>query len=645
MDKVKELETKVIKAAQAYYTGNSIMSDSEFDSLIEELRKESNNQSPLLTTPGWGYSPVDSVKCNHSYQTVGSLSKYRDMNSLKRDYDTSRATVSTKLDGISCVAYFIKGKLSKAITRGNGKEGVVITDKYLSTIGGISQASDYPFEDFTGAVRGELVMTNENWIKFKEIYPEYKNSRNAVAGVINAKYSTYKEMKEKCQHISFIAYKVMGVEDDELLPTELTDIPYEKILEGLSGLGFNVVPYTTNLDEYKEFFEKNISTLPCDGIVVNMKSTYNPFTHAVEYVDVAYKFEDEKAESRVKYIEWSQTRTGKYMPVAVIEPVELDGAEIERVTCFNAQYVIDNKIGTGALIEIQRSGQVIPDIQRVLEESDNVEIPRLCESCNEKLVMDGVDLVCGNPHCSGKVYSRLYNYIDQMAKVKGISSKGIVKFIEILGYKDIYDIYNKTIDECVYIISHSDLGEATMNKYLEMLDWLYVNEIDPRYFFTGLNIEGLGWKTAEAISKSHPLFEMITAGLKSDENPLYDTSEIIEELKKLPGFGSATINSIMDNIGLIDTMSTFVNYRFKSLDEPESKSERKFCVTGKLNTGSRSELESYAKSKGWILVDINNAEYLVTNDPDPTSSKGKKAKSKGIPIISESEFLEMLENE
>lgn len=636
---ITNLVCEIEEAAQAYYTGQAIMTDREFDRLVDRLRSLDPNNI-ILKTPGWGYVPGNGMdKVAHKYQLVGSLGKYRDMDAVKSAYegDLTHAMMSSKLDGISCVAYYKDGRLVNAVTRGNGTEGIDVTDRFLSTQGGLSILNDLKF---TGGVRGEFVMTNSDWDRFKENYPDYKNSRNAVAGIVNAKYSTYKDMHDKLKYASFVTYKIMG--DESLIEPDYDEYgvmgpnSYENVLTCLDYLGFKVVPYKTNLEDYKEFYEFCRKTYPCDGIVLNFGINWNEGSPTISYNDVAFKFEDDVEESTVNRMSWNFTRTGKLMPVANIDPIELAGATVRRVTCFNAKYVKDNRIGVGAIISVARSGEVIPDIRSVISECPNPEIPTRCPECGAPLVWDGVDLVCEDPFCVGKRYLSLKHFIATTSAVKGVSGKGIEEFIDILGYSDIEVIWDLSKDEAIRKLNNYGLGQATLKKYLEMVEWLY-GDMDPRYFLCGMNIPGLGWKVADSLVKNHIHL------LIKDYHTELDKEIISDSIYAIPGCGYAIAKSILDHLAYLRCIANKIKFKEDILEESQDpKDIQYFCVTGGLNSGSRSEFCSMVKEYGWEMADIKKSKYLVTNNPDPSSSKGRKAKELGVEIITEEEFLKII---
>lgn len=624
----QELANKITYYATKYYTGQAEISDAEFDKYVEELRSIAPNH-PILHTTGWGYIPTLD-KASHEFGNVGSLSKYRDANLLNSAISSLKTRIiMPKYDGISCVAYYKYGKISKAVTRGNGIEGTNITDKYLQ-ITRVTSMKIFDQSELTG-IRGELVISDDNFNKLKEQYPQYKNSRNAVAGIINSK-----EMSDYLQYVDFVPYKLQGQR-----------IPYSS---------FNLVEFLESIREYFPHTTEYIYVLegrpisqtyledaynlrkgyPCDGVVASTIEFVHEDNGTIDITQYAYKFEDEKATTRVDHIEWNLTRTGKLAPVACIDPVELDGATIKRVTCFNAQYVRDNRIGRDAWVEIQRSGSVIPDIHRVVEESPNFELPKVCPACGEELKWSGTDLICDNPDCVSMQLSRVYQWISQNGSVKGVSWNGYNDIINMLDISSIPEIYeNYTADTAKKVIEADNVGSATQTKFFEVINKLF-GEIDPIRFFIGLNLKNIGWKAAEELAKAN-VHILIRDGI--------DEESLSTELYNLHNFGYSSVATILKAYELIHQVANLVKFQ-EITSESESDDPNKeihyFCLTGAMNYGSRSKFCEYVKQYGWEMADIKNSEYLVTNNPDPTSSKGKKAKELGVKIITEDEFLRVI---
>lgn len=367
MTKQESMLQQIKEYSEAYYTGVALIEDDEFDALVEEYEKEFGK----INKVGWGYEPKGN-KATHKYSFVGSLNKTRSTDNI----DFRGKIITDKLDGLSCVAYYENGKLVKAITRGNGKEGLDITDKLVHIDGGnmflppLSSGAE-----FTGAVRGEIMMTYDKWNQFINKYKDddYRNPRNAAAGVINRKDVD----PERLSYLIYITYKIIAWEGrtyDEYFTT------YEDHLNDLFYFGFNTVRYIKvsddadphkSLQEMEEIFNEGDGYVPRDGLVI----TDNQLTINNEGVtffnEFAFKFKSEVAITTVVDIEWNLSRTGKYVPTVITEPVELSGATVKRATGFHAQFIKDHEIGVGKKIMITRSGEVIPTITAVFQEYDD----------------------------------------------------------------------------------------------------------------------------------------------------------------------------------------------------------------------------------------------------------------------------------
>lgn len=643
LEYIDRLCNDIKRYATEYYTGQPTITDHQFDLLVDQLRLV-NPENKLLSTVGWGYIPIMN-KESHDYRNVGSLSKYRDYLLLNSDLGTiSERVIMPKYDGISCVAYYRNGKLYKAVTRGNGVEGTNITDKFRY-ITGVNELTDKLSSYTAVAIRGELIISDSKFLELKKITPQYKNSRNAVAGIINSG-----EFSEGLNYIDFVPYKLQGCNGDDVI-NKLSSALYE-----LYKVFPNATKYVT-VDSGKLVTNSELDfayglrgDYPCDGVVISNNEFNYDNDGSVDITQYAYKFEDEKAESRVDHLEWNLTRTGRYVPKAIIDPVDLDGATIQRVTCFNAKYVMENRLGPDAYVEIQRSGMVIPDIQKVTVECPNFELPTKCPACGADLVWDGVDLVCSNSDCSSKNFEKLFKWVWELGgcgDIDGVGGSLVSKFIEIhtRTSNNINALMKSVTRMVIGCISHKDiedLGDATASKFDQIARNL-TNPVDPRKFLIALNIPKLGWTTACKIVESD-VFSMLTAGYtnEDEEVPCYDTSEIKEELMRIPGVGWNVSEVILSNIDRIESLAKLVE--FKCIEKPEKtpvRDPRYFCVTGSLEYGTRDQFCKYMEQFGWYQNDIKKSEFLVTNSKS-TSSKYKKALQLGVSIISEADFLNLI---
>lgn len=357
MNKVTELENKIKYYAQKYYEGNPEVSDEVFDGLISELR-ELNPDSEVLNKTGWGYEPKVGEKFEHKYQEMGSLPKTREWKGIPDTFkDGTAVCISQKLDGLSAVAYYEDGNFVQGLTRGNGRVGIDITDKMSGMV------PSY-IEGFTGAVRGELIIPVENWKTMKESNPDLISSRNTAAGIINRK-----EITDDLRYVHFCVYKVVGCTGE---------LPFKNVLEMREFLKENFIHTVTtefpvlesedfwNLHSEYTFERMKEKGYEIDGLVLTKNNFSVDENEAVIYTEYAYKFKSETANVEVLGIEWNLSRLGALKPVVLVEPTELSGCIIKRVTANNARYVVDNKIKVGSRVRITRSGEVIPYIIEVL---------------------------------------------------------------------------------------------------------------------------------------------------------------------------------------------------------------------------------------------------------------------------------------
>lgn len=354
---------KIIKenAEQYYTTGEQTISDDVFDALVDEVRKENPNSDILKT--GWGFKPGSKDKIKHRYCKIGSLNKVKTVDALRDKIDCSPSVcVAAKLDGLSCVLYYEKGKLVKAITRGDGEFGIDITNKVIIIQDNFSELPDFTF---TGAVRGEILMTPDNFAKYQHYHPEAANARNSAAGIINS------DTTEDLKYLNIFVYTVVA--------NELKDYDREvEVINRWLKRNFNdfVVPYyvveSENLsdDLLLKIRDDLKKTVTIDGLVIThhiVKYDYENKTYS--YNQIAYKFQDELRVATVKHIEWTASKHNAYIPVVVFEkPIELEGTQVKRATGYNAKWISDMKIKAGSVVIVRKSNQIIPQIIKVVKE-------------------------------------------------------------------------------------------------------------------------------------------------------------------------------------------------------------------------------------------------------------------------------------
>lgn len=632
---ISELEELVKVSAQHYYSGYPIISDKEFDDLIEYLKKI-DPTNKLLTTTGWGFDPVKveyGEKVTHHYQEVGSIEdKPRKVEDIPINLRSSNITVriSAKLDGLSCVLYYKDGKMFQALTRGNGKLGIDITNKihYIMR----EDVRYRSISGFTGAIRGELVISNENWKNIPASMDPSKNPRNYASGLINRH-----EISDELKYVDLVVYKIIAWENckeymNTFSMTEKLVNYFPHVVDELTINNGEKI----NENLLEELFNKFKEKYPCDGCVITSNNiSYSSNSPDFVYNEIAFKFKSEKAISTIDHIEWNLSRTGMMKPVACIKPVNIAGSTVSRCTCFNAQFVIDNMLGKGAVIELEKSGEIIPDLQRVIKKADKPDIPHICPRCGEVLKHIGKDIKCVNENCSGAARADLQHWTAIIAEVDGLGGKIKDNFFDDYNIETVEDLYDK--------INKIKFGEsATEKKLVEMRDKLIVQRVDGLKALVALNIPRLGWKSAEKIIASG-LFGKLADSPEVFGTEIFD--EFVFELEKV--VGQATRKSIESNINKIMRLR-FLKGRvvISNINNNSVESKGEVCITGKLSM-KRSEFEELIKKAGYVPVGkVNkNTVYLITDNPNGTSSKNKAANELGVPKISESEFMEMINNE
>ena len=370
----EERQAKIKEASQKYYTsGTSPLTDAEFDALIEEERRENPN-SPLLGV-GHGYDINLTVgqKFEHRYGTVGSLPKCHDWKEYPKNLKENRVCATLKLDGLSCAMYYRGGVMYQALTRGDGTIGIDITDKIHKIV------PDYitiPDKEFTGAVRGEILMSLDKFEEYAKIHEDAKNPRNTTAGLINAKDYT----DEDLSYLTVVVYTVIGIQTLNTYPMPLYPFSdYVSMHEWLAQNFSNVVKmetkayYTDNdfISDMHSFRDSWYNKYPADGIVLTLNDisfVSKDVGTYIKYDASAFKFKAETAETFVTGIEWNLSKTKYLIPVIQVSPIQLSGATVKRCSGCNAKYILNNKICPGKKVKITRSNEVIPKLLEIQNE-------------------------------------------------------------------------------------------------------------------------------------------------------------------------------------------------------------------------------------------------------------------------------------
>ncbi|NSG72465.1 NAD-dependent DNA ligase LigA [Anaerostipes hadrus] len=655
---VKEMNfliDRINDASYAYYAeDNPIISDKEFDDLcaaLERLERDSGvvlNNSPIHHVQGFIIDSLAKVK--HTRPML-SAQKTKDVNEVKKFLADKIGVLSWKEDGLTVVLRYEKGRLKQAITRGNGEIGEDVTHT-MKMVRNVPQS--IPEKRYL-EIRGEAVIGYDDFAKINEkLHGKYKNARNLAAGTVRQLDSNVAKERK-------LAYKVfelvkLGDTPESEMPSIADSFKY------LAEQGFDVVEHQVvnrdNVEEYMATFQPKEYKYPVDGLIISYndyqygKSLGMTGHHPLSLI--AYKYKDDLYETTIRDIEWNTSRTGLINPVAVFDPVDLDGAETTRATLHNVSYIEGLELGVGDTIQVYRSNMVIPKVHDNLTRSNTFKIPDTCPTCGGEAKIinenDSKVLKCMNPDCKAKLLSKFVNFVSRDAmNVQGLSEATLKRFIDLGWLKDYTDIYN--LAEHKSEMKNLDgFGAKSVSSLLNSIEesrrCKLVN------FVTALGIELVGKSTAKDICK---LIDKIS--LSNNENP-YDV--FIERIKKRKYFGHIDGIGINTSLSMDDYFKENLEMVEKLAEElefemPESKKESAvnltgmtFVVTGKVNKfANRNAIKDEIESRGGKVAGSvsKNTNYLVNNDVNSTSGKNKKAQQLGIPIIDEDELIKILKGD
>lgn len=655
---VKEMNVlidRINDASYAYYAeDNPIISDKEFDDLcaaLERLERDSGvvlNNSPIHHVQGFVIDSLAKVK--HTRPML-SAQKTKDVNEVKKFLADKIGVLSWKLDGGTCVLRYENGRLKQAITRGNGEIGEDVTHT-------MRMAQNVPQtipEKRYLEIRGEVVISYKDFEKINEkLHGKYKNARNLATGTVRQLDANIAK-ERKLAYKAFELVKIDGVSDEEM-PSIADSFEY------LAVQGFDVVEHQIvdrdNVEEYIEKFDPETYEYPVDGLIF----TYNDYQYGKSLGTtghhplnmMALKWIDDLYETTIRDIEWNTSRTGLINPVAVFDPVDLDGAETTRATLHNVSYVEGLELGAGDTIQVYRSNMVIPKVHDNLTRSNTFKIPDTCPTCGgeARIINENGSKVlkCMNPDCKAKLLSKFVNFVSRDAmNIRGLSEATLKRFIDLGWLKDYPDIYN--------LAEHKSEMENLDGFGIKNVSSLLSSIEESRKcklvnFVTALGIELIGKSIAKDICK---FIDKIS--LSNNENPY---NMFIERIKKrkyfghIDGIGFYTSLSMdgyfKENLEMVEKLAEELEFEM-----PESKKESAvdltgmtFVVTGKVNKfANRNAIKDEIESRGGKVAGSvsKNTNYLVNNDVNSTSSKNKKAQQLGIPIIDEDELIKILKGE
>lgn len=644
LNRMKELIEILNNASRLYYQYSTpIMTDFEYDKLYDELEKlEKETNTVLSNSPTQNVEPeaIDSlVKVEHPAPML-SLSKTKSISELASFLGNQEGLISWKLDGLTIVLTYKDGKLSSGVTRGNGIIGEVVTEnvKKFKNI-----PLTIPYKG-TLVVRGEAVIKYSDFNKMNEELDDdssqYKNPRNLCSGSVRQLDSKVTAKR----NVNCIIFALIESEKNFKLKSEE--------FEWLKSLGFDVVEYhkvtSNNIEEQVLYFKNKINEydIPSDGLVL----LYNDIEYGKQLGTtakypknaIAFKWQDETAETKLIDVDWLVSRTGLINPVAVFEPVELEGTIVSRASLHNVSILQGLSLGIGDTISVYKANMIIPQIADNLTQSNSLAIPNKCPVCNhEAKIISSNDvkyLYCMNDFCPAKLVKRLSQFTSRNAmNIEGLSDAIINKLADeglIKTYADIYNLKRYKND----IISFEGFGEKSYDNLINSIE--KSRNVKLANFIFALGIPDIGLSRAKLICKNY----------SNDINKIRNLT--FEELSKIDGIGEIIAKEWIDTFNNEDFLKELelllkeVNFTDTSIDNNQPLKDLTFVITGSVNNfTNRDELVEYIESYGGKVVKAisNNVNYLINNDITSTSTKNTKAKELGIKIISENDLMSMIQ--
>lgn len=644
-ERMKELVSLLNKASRAYYQeAQEIMSNYEYDRLYDELKELEDELGITLSnspTVNVGYEVVSELPKERHESPMLSLDKTKEVEELKNFVGDQKVLMSWKMDGLTVVLTYRDGKLYKAVTRGNGEVGEVITNN----------AKVFKNVPVQIAYQGELILRGEAVIGYKDfekinqeiedVDARYKNPRNLCSGSVR---QLNNQITAK-RNVMFYAFTLVQADGVDFQNSRACQMEWLKS-QGFTTVEYYMVTRDTVEDEVAKFSSKiSENDFPSDGLVL----TYDDIAYGRSLGrtakfprdSFAFKWQDEIRETVLREIEWSPSRTGLINPVAIFDPVELEGTTVSRASVHNISIMEELELGIGDRIEVYKANMIIPQIAENLTRSGVKDIPCKCPVCQGETKIRQVGnakaLYCMNPECQAKHVKSFALFVSRDAlNIEGLSEATLEKFISrgyIHTFADIFhlDQYKEKIQKM------EGFGEKSYKKLTESIEKARTTTL-PRVIYS-LGITGIGLANAKVICRE----------LKYDVESLLKVSE--EELNEIQGVGEVLAKAF---VGYFADAKHVENFRrlLNELTIPEETVTKQqifegvnFVITGSVkHFANRGEVKELIESLGGKVTGsvTSKTNYLINNDVTSTSSKNKKANELGIPIISEETFLELV---
>ena len=642
LQQMKDLVKKLNQAAKAYYQEDrEIMDNREYDALyskLEQMEKETGIVLADSPTVNVGYEAVDALPKETHESPMLSLDKTKDREALREFIGEHKTLLSWKMDGLTIVLTYENGQLQKAVTRGNGIVGEVITNN-------ARVFKNIPLKiAYTGrlVLRGEAVITYSDFERInnslEDVDARYKNPRNLCSGSVRQLNNQITAER----NVRFYAFSLVSAQDEDMHNSR------EYQMEWLKSQGFEVVEYRTvtgaTLDAAMDYFSRAVETndFPSDGLV----ALYDDIAYGDSLGSTAkfprnafaFKWADEIRETTLKEIEWSPSRTGLINPIAVFEPVELEGTTVSRASVHNVSIVKELQLGIGDSIQVYKANMIIPQIAENLTRSSNLTIPDACPACGHQTEIikenDVEALYCTNPDCAAKKIKAFTLFVSRDAmNIDGLSEATLEKFIArgfIHNFGDIYEI-NRYRDE---IINMDGFGQKSFDNLLESLEKSRDTTLAKVIY--SLGIANIGLANAKVICRH---FDDDLESIRHAD---------LEEISAIDGIGPVIAGNLVDyfqkeeNNQKLDQLLCHLRIQKEEKTGEQIFAGMNFVITGSLNHFSnRSEAKNLIESLGGKVTGsvTKKTAYLINNDQMSGSSKNKKARELGIPILSEEDFL------
>ena len=646
ISRMKELAATLTAAAKTYYQeSREIMSNYEYDKLYDELVELEKETGVVLSkspTQNVGYEVLSELPKERHESPMLSLDKTKSTADLQEWLGDQTGILSWKLDGLTVVLTYSGGTLKKAVTRGNGEIGEVIT----------SNARVFANVPVTISFQGELVLRGEAVIRYSEfnrineaiddVDAKYKNPRNLCSGSVRQ------------LNIQITAERNVNFEAFALVTAEGVDFKNSRKeqFEWLKRQGFDVVEYKTvtaeTLPEAVEEFAEAVSgyDIPSDGLVLLLDDiAYGESlgrTAKFPRNAIAFKWADEIKETKLEYIEWSPSRTGLINPVAVFEPVELEGTTVSRASVHNLSIMESLALGEGDTITVYKANMIIPQIADNLTRSGKIRIPEECPVCGGKTevrqVGDVRSLYCTNPDCQAKRIKSFALFVSRDAlNIDGLSEATLEKFIGAGFIKEFADIFHLDRHEET-ITQMEGFGRKSYDNLIRATETASHTTLARMVY--GLGISGIGLANAK----------MLCRKFKFDFDRMRHATA--EELIEVDGIGGVLADAWIryfddeKNQEIVDHLLSELTFEKEEESTEEAIFEdMTFVITGSVeHFANRKELQEAIEVRGGKATGsvTSKTTYLINNDVASNSSKNKKAKDLGVPIISEEEFIKML---